>query len=76
MTIATDNYDLFIRRRRLGLTQRDIARALPTRVALSAISDFENGEREDLPHGQGRPEYEAILDRIERERENNAGGAK
>lgn len=65
MAVATDNFDLQIRRKRLGLTQRDVMKALGLK-RVAPISDFENGHRDDLPNDKGRPEYEAYLSALEK----------
>lgn len=57
-----DNLDLTVRRKRLGVTQRQIGAVLG--AAVSAISDFENGHRDTLPHARGRREYLSALDEI------------
>ena len=66
MTTSTDNLDLQVRRKRLGLRQRDVARMLGV-GGTSAISSFENGDSLSLPHGQGRKEYERVLTEAERQ---------
>lgn len=68
MVIAADNYQFLVRRKRLGFTQRQIARMLPHQCAVSAISDFERGEEDSLPHGQTRDDYDALLTRLEAEK--------
>lgn len=60
------NFDLFVRRRLLGLKQRDVARRLGI-GRLADISEFENGHRLDLPRGLGRGDYERVLDELEAE---------
>jgi len=59
---SADNLDLAVRRKRLGVTQRELSSVLG--AAVSAISDFENGHRPALPHGVGRREYLAALDEV------------
>jgi len=73
VTTVADNLDLQVRRKRLGLKQRDIANVLS--VAISGVSDFENGHRDDLPHGKTRRDYEAVLTAAERSAKKQ-GGAK
>lgn len=60
------NLDLFLRRRNLGITQTDLARALGCGDK-AAISKFENGQA-PLPHGLTRDDYERALDELVRER--------
>ncbi len=59
---SADNLDLAVRRKRLGVTQRELGAVLG--AAVSAISDFENGHRPTLPHKAGRREYLAALDEL------------
>lgn len=66
MAVAvTDNFDLQVRRKRVGLTQRDVMKALGLK-RIADISDFENGHRTDLPKGKGRDDYERLLQKHER----------
>lgn len=60
------NLDLFIRRRGLGVTQTDIARALGFEDK-TRVSKFERGQG-TLPHGLTREDYERALDELVRER--------
>lgn len=88
MVVVVDNEDLARRRRRLGLSQQDVADLLcgfdpgnPNDRAkgfnFSSVSRFETGDRDSMPPARrGEPrltrsDYEALLDRLERER----GGA-
>ena len=61
-THSADNLDLAVRRKRLGVTQRELSTVLG--AAVSAISDFENGHRPSLPHKVGRREYLAALEEL------------
>lgn len=70
----TDNLDLQLRRKRVGLNQRAVAKALGlTRPAY--ISDFENGHS-CLPHGLDRKDYEAVLTAAEKAASKQSGGGK
>ena len=60
------NLDLFIRRRELGVTQTDLARALGCNDK-TRISKFERGQA-SLPRGLTRDDYERALDELVRER--------
>lgn len=61
--MSNPNFDLFVRRKRLRVTQRDVGKLLGI-SRLADISDFENGHR-DLPRGLTRADYERALDQIE-----------
>ncbi len=60
-----DNLDLQTRRRRLGLNQWQVAQFLGIKRA-AYISEFETSDRK-LPNSLTRADYEALLDRLERE---------
>lgn len=64
MVVAGDNLDLAIRRKRLGLTQKEVADLLSI-ANHAAISRFETLDV-PLPFGKGRKEYETLLDRLEK----------
>lgn len=72
MVIVTDNLDLAIRRKRLGLSQQDIGDMLGG-IGFSTVSRFETGLIDSLPprnrgeRRQTREDYEALLDRLEAE---------
>ncbi len=68
-----DNLDLAVRRKRLGVTQRQVGAVLG--AAVSAISDFENGHRDTLPHARGRREYLSALDEVSGETGGSDEGA-
>lgn len=59
-----DNLDLAVRRKRLRLTQQDVAVRLGITNG-SSISRFETMASR-LPAGKKREDYEALLDRLER----------
>ena len=63
----TDNFDLMARRKRLGLTQEDVIKALGVK-RVADLSYFENGHAAGLRNGKGRAEYEAYLSALEKER--------
>ena len=57
--MTTDNLDLRVKRREVGLTLDDMSIALGCDI--SSISRFERGYRSDLPGGLGRADYERVL---------------
>ena len=63
-TTGSDNLDLAVRRKRVGLHQRDIAKALGLRRK-AAISEFEL-RGWPLPRGLTRDDYEQVLEEAER----------
>lgn len=63
----SDNLDLQIRRKRLRLTQRDVAECLGLK-RLGDVSEFELGRRDKFPNGKGRKDYEKALTILARKR--------
>lgn len=64
MAVVQDNLDLAVRRKRLGLTQTEVAGLIGI-TDHSAVSRFERkGER--LPHGRTRMDVISALDAYER----------
>lgn len=70
MVVAGDNLDLAVRRKRLGLTQQQVADELGI-TSGTAISRFETLDM-PLPHGKTRANYVKFLDKAEREAEKSS----
>ena len=69
---GSDGYDLMVRRKRLGLDQREIARLVGSNRPAD-ISELENGHQS--PRTQNlREQVERVLDQLESER-SKAGAA-
>lgn len=66
---VNDGYDLMVRRKRLGLHQRELARLVGSRRPAD-ISELENGLNDKL-----RAQVEQVLDQLEVEASNQRGVA-